>query len=99
MRWTVYGIDAAGVERVYVEHASEDEHKAWQASDPLWHMAHSAIIRRLLENPSTCDLVLQVNIKAAIDQGDLETAKQLFDGLSNAAKARLMAPHGNRLNH
>ena len=99
MRWTVYGMDAAGVERIYVEHTSEDDHKAWQASDPLWQMAQSAIIRRLLENPSTRDLVLQVNIKAAIDRGDQETAKRLFDELSNEAQARLMALDDDRTIH
>jgi hypothetical protein len=90
--WTVYGVDARGEECVYVEHASEDEHMAWQASDPLWHEAHAAMIRRLLRNPSTRDVVLQVNIKAAIDSGDLDTAVQLFEHLSSATQQRLLEP-------
>jgi hypothetical protein len=92
-RWTVYGVDATGAERIYVEHASEEEHTAWQASDPLWQTAQSEMLRRLMANPSTRDVVIQVNLKAAIDQGDIETAKTLFDGLSEAAKARLMTGH------
>lgn len=34
-RWTVYGVGADGVERVYVEHATDEEREAWRANDPL----------------------------------------------------------------
>lgn len=34
-RWTIYGIDADGVKRIYVEHTAEAEHDAWRASDPF----------------------------------------------------------------
>ena len=88
--WTVYGVDACGEERVYVEHASEDEHMAWSAADPLWREAQAAMIRHLLQNPGTRDVVLQVNIKAAIDSGDTDTVTLLFEHLSSATKQRLL---------
>lgn len=90
IRWTIYGVDASGVEHVYVEHTSEDEHMAWRAADPLWHEAQTAMIRQLLNNPATRDLVLQVNIKAAIDSGDMDTAVLLAGHLSAEARQRLL---------
>jgi hypothetical protein len=73
-RFTVYGADASGRERVYVEHTSEEEHVAWRASDPLWREALSAMVDRLLADPATRDTVLQINIAAALEEGDTETA-------------------------
>jgi len=89
VRWTVYGADASGAERIYVEHESDDDHDAWRAVDPLWQAFQQASIRRLLANPGTRDLVLQVNIRAALNQGDLDTAAQLAKGLSLTAWQRL----------
>jgi hypothetical protein len=81
-RFTVYGVDASGNERVYVEHTSEQEHEAWRASDPLWHQAQGAMFDKLLANPSTRDTVLQINIAAALKDGDTETAAKLAQRLS-----------------
>lgn len=81
-RFTVYGVDASGNERVYVEHADEQEHEAWRASDPLWREAQSAMFDRLLANPGTRDTVLQINIASALKKGDAETAAALARGLS-----------------
>ena len=88
--WTVCGVDTNGVEYIYVEHATEEEHEAWRATDPLWREAQSALIGRLLRNQSTRDLVLQINIKAAVDAGDTETALALTRHLSPEALHRLI---------
>lgn len=88
-RWTVYGVDADGVEQVYAEHTTEEEHRAWQASDPLWREAQGALISRLLQNPATRDVVLQINIKAALDAGDIKSAATLAQHLSPATLRRL----------
>lgn len=88
-RCTVYGVDAEGQERVYAEHADEDEHNAWLESDPLWREAQRAIFGRLLDNPQTRDFALQVYIKAALDAGDTETAVALVRCLSSETWARL----------
>jgi hypothetical protein len=50
-RWTIYGIDAVGVERVYVEHTTKAEHDAWRAADPLWEEAQRALFAKLLADP------------------------------------------------
>jgi hypothetical protein len=89
--WTIYGVDTDGVERVYVEHASDEEHELWRISDPLWHEAQAAMIQRLLENPATRDTVLKINIKAAIDVGNLETAAELARHLSPKVLNQLTA--------
>jgi hypothetical protein len=47
-QWTIYGVDADGVERVYAQHTTEAEHDAWRATDPLWHEAQRAMFARLL---------------------------------------------------
>ncbi len=64
-RWTIYGVDAKGVEHVYAEHQTEEEHNAWCETDPLWKEAQRAMICKLLDNPRTRDLVLEINIKGA----------------------------------
>ena len=87
--WTVYGVDACGEERVYVEHWTREEHERWRASDPLWREAQRGLIDHLLENPGTRDLVIQLNAKAALEAGDTHTAAKLAAHLSEAAKARL----------
>lgn len=49
------------------------------------------MIGKLLDNPKTRDLVLQINIKGALDKGDTETAVALAKHLSPEAWQRLMA--------
>lgn len=90
-RWVVYGVDAQGAERVYADHRTEEEHNAWCETDPLWKEAQRAMIGKLLDNPKTRDLVLQINIKGALDKGDTETAVALAKHLSPEAWQRLMA--------
>ena len=82
VRWTIYGIDAEGIERVYVEHTTEAEHDAWRATDPLWAAAQRASFAKLLADPRTRDFVLRINIKAALDTGDTEMALALARHLS-----------------
>jgi hypothetical protein len=94
-RWIVHGVDSAGAERVYVQHTSEAEYREWRADDPLWRAAQASMFRRLFAGPSTRDLVLQINVRAAIEQGNLETAKAFFDGLSDRVKVRLLASHSD----
>jgi hypothetical protein len=81
-RWTVFGLDASGTEHVYVEHATDEEHHAWRATDPLWREAQRGVIHQLMADPRTRDLVLQINIKAALDDGDNDTAVELARHLS-----------------
>jgi hypothetical protein len=88
--FTVHGVDAQGAERVYVEHTTEEEHLAWWNNDPLWKEAQTALIRRLLDNPGTRDAVLQVNIAAAIKDGDVEMAAELATCFSPQAWHRLV---------
>jgi hypothetical protein len=87
--WTVYGRDANGTEHVHVEHATDQEHHAWRATDPLWREAQRVVIGRLMDDPRTRDLVLQINIKAALDAGDTDTAVELARHLSAEAWHRL----------
>lgn len=53
-------------------------------------MAQSALIGRPLDNPATRDLVLQINIKAALDAGNAGTAVELARHLSPEAMQRLI---------
>jgi len=46
---------------------------------------------KLLNNPKTRDLVIQINSKAALDKGDTETALALIEHLSPEAWQTLMA--------
>lgn len=61
-RWTVYGVDAEGIERVYVEHTTEEEHKAWLATDALWHEAQLAVVDRFLADPRTRGMMIRLAI-------------------------------------
>lgn len=81
-RWTVYGIDSDGVERVYAEH-TEDEHEAWLAADPLWHAAQKALVERLFRDPATRDTLLGMIVGFALDKGDIDTAVALFRHISH----------------
>lgn len=85
------GADAQGVKRVYVEHASEEEHQTWRDTNPIWEIAQTAVISRMLDNPGTRDAVLQLNIAAAIKDGHLETAATLAMRLSPQAWHRLVS--------
>ncbi len=89
-RWTIYGIDEDGIEHVYAEHITEEEHEAWWAADPLWREAQAALFRRLLDDPKMRDLVIQINIRAALDAGDAEMASKLVSYLSLEVPHRLI---------
>lgn len=84
-QWTIFGVGAKGNERVYVELPSQEEYDAWAASDPLWEEAQHAMFERLLNHPATRDIVLKLNIKAALDNDDPETAMKLAQSLSPKA--------------
>ena len=87
---TIYGVDAEGNERVYVQVPSE-RWEEWSKTDPLWNQAQSAIFDRLLSDPSTRDTVIKINIQAALEKGDEDTAIKLWNALSESAKVELMA--------
>ncbi len=87
-KYTVYGVDAEGNERVYAQ-LSAKQWKRWSKTDPLWKTAHSAMIQRLLSDPSTRDTVILFNIEAALKKGDEKTALELANALSESAKAEL----------
>ncbi|HLH24963.1 MAG TPA: hypothetical protein VK066_20770 [Chloroflexota bacterium] len=89
-RCTVYGVDANSVERVYVEHETDEEHQAWMASDPLWREAQRALFDRLLSNPATRDMVLLINIQGALEKGDDQTAIDLAKHLSPERLSKLL---------
>ena len=88
--WTIYGVDAEGNERVYVQVPSKQFEK-WSKTDPLWSKAREAMFQGLLADPSTRDTVIKINIQAALEKGDEETAMKLWSALSESAKAKLMA--------
>lgn len=88
-RRTFYGIDAESNERVYAEFVTEEEFNAWRETDPLWREMQMAMFRRLLQDPRTRDMVLKINIKAALDKGDIETAAALARYLSPEAWEQL----------
>ncbi len=90
--YTVYGVDEDGLERIYAEHTTEEEHSRWMNSDPLWKEYQGAMIKRLLDNPGTRDTVLQINIQGAINKGDYETAAELFMALSPETQRRVLGP-------
>jgi hypothetical protein len=89
-KWTLYGVDAEGAEKVYAQIPSR-RWKKWSKTDPLWNQAQKAMIERLLSNPKTRDTVIEINLKSALDDGDEETAKTLWDALSVSAKAEIIA--------
>jgi len=88
--WTIFGVDAEGNERVYVQVPSEQFEK-WSKTDPLWSKAQEAMFQRLLSDPSTKDTVIMINIQATLEKGDEETAMKLWNALSESTKAKLMA--------
>ena len=88
--WTIYGVDAEGNERVYAQ-VPYEQFKEWSKTDHLWSQAQSAMFDRLLSNPSTRDTVIKINIQAALEKGDEDTAIRLWNALSESAKAELMA--------
>lgn len=90
-RWTFYGVDAEGVERVYVEHNTEKEYEAWLETDPLLHEAQGAVTRRLFGNPQTRDVVIQMAMSAALDRGNTDTAAELARHLSPETLRKLMS--------
>jgi hypothetical protein len=87
---TIYGVDAEGNERVYAQVPYEQFEK-WSKTDHLWRQAQSAIFDRLLSNPRTRDTVIKINIQAALQKGDEDTAIRLWNALSESAKRELMA--------
>jgi hypothetical protein len=87
---TVYGVDAEGNESVYAQIPSKQWEK-WSNTDPLWSEAQKAMFQHLLSDPGTRDTVIQINLQAALEKGDKETAVKLWNALSEPAKAKLMA--------
>ncbi|AMU86006.1 hypothetical protein [Dehalococcoides mccartyi] len=87
---TIYGVDAEGNEKVYAQVPSQ-QWEEWSKKDPLWNKAHNAMLEHLLSDPETRDFVIQVNIQAALDDGDEEMAIRLWNTLSESAKAELKA--------
>jgi hypothetical protein len=88
--WTIYGVDAEGQEKVYAQIRSE-EWEQWSKTDPLWKEAQSDMFDHLLSNPKTRDLVIKINIQAALEKGDEDTAIKLWNALSESAKRELIA--------
>ena len=87
---TIYGVDAEGNERVYRQVPSE-RWEEWSKTDPLWNQAQKAMFQHLLSHPSTRDTVIKINIQAALEKGDEETAIKLWNALSESASVELMA--------
>ena len=49
------------------------------------------MFQHLLSSPKTRDTVIKINIQAALEKGDEETAIKLWNALSESAKSELMA--------
>ena len=88
--WTIYGVHTEGNERVYA-HVPYEQFEKWSKADHLWKQAQSAIFDRLLSDPRTRDTVIKINIQAALEKGDKNTAINLWNALSDSAKAELIA--------
>ena len=88
--WTICVVDAEGNERVYAQVPYEQFEK-WSETDHLWRQDQSAMFDRLLSDPSTRHTVIKINIQAALEKGDKDTAIRLWNALSDSAKAELMA--------
>lgn len=88
---TFYGVDAEGNERVYAQLKSDKQFKKWSKTDPLYSQAQSAMFDHLLSNPNTRDIVILINIEAALKKADEKTAIELWNALSESTKAELMA--------
>ena len=87
---TIYGVDAEGNEKVYAQVPSQQWEK-WSKTDPLWNQAQEAMFKRLLSDPSTRDIMIKINIQAALEKGDEEMAMKLWNALSESTKVKLMA--------
>ena len=87
---TIYGVDTEGKERIYAQVPSE-QWAEWSKTDSMWKDAHSAMIQRLLSDPSTRDTVILINIEAALKKGEEDTAIKLWDALSDTTKAEIIA--------
>jgi hypothetical protein len=83
-------VDAEGNERVYAQIPSK-QWEQWSNTDPLWNEAQKAMFQHLLSDPCTRDTVIQINLQAALEKGDKETAIKLLNALSEPAKAKIMA--------
>jgi hypothetical protein len=87
---TIYGVDAEGNEKVYAQVPSE-QWEEWSKTDLLWNQAQKVMFQHLLSDPKTRDTVIKINIQAALEKGDEETAIELWNALSESAKAELTA--------
>ena len=87
---TIYGVDKEGKERVYAQVPSE-QWGEFSKTDSMWKTAHSAMIQRLLSDPSTRDTVILIYIESALKKGDEKTAFDLWNALSESTKAEIMA--------
>ena len=85
---TVYGVDAEGNEKIYAQVPSK-EWQQWSKADPLWIQAKKAMFEYLLSNPKTRDMVIEINLQAALEKGDEEKALKLWNALSESAKIEL----------
>jgi len=88
--WIIYGVDIEGNERVYAQ-VPYEKFEEWAKTDHLWRQAQSAMFDSLLSDPRTRDTVIKINIQAALEKGDENTAIRLWNALSESAKAELMA--------
>jgi hypothetical protein len=87
--WTIFGVDAEGNEKVYA-HVPHKQFKKWSKTDRLLSQAQKAMSQSLLSNPKTRDIVIKINIQAALKKGDEETAIRLWNALSESTKAELV---------
>lgn len=88
VKWTVYALDDESNEYVYAERRTEEEHKAWKATDPRWADVQRSIFQRLFENPATRDWMLKQAIVDAVDRGDLLAARDYALMLSPETRQR-----------
>ena len=88
--WTIYGVDVEGNERMYAQ-VPDEKFEKWAKTNHLWRQAQSAMFNSLLSDPRTRDTVIKINIQAALEKGDEDTAISLWNALSESAKAELMA--------
>jgi hypothetical protein len=51
-----------------------EQFEEWSKADALWNQAQSAMLGRLLSDPGTRDTVIKINIQAALEKGNEETA-------------------------
>ena len=87
--YTIYGVDAEGKERVYVQ-LPYKQFKKWSKTDSLWRQAQSAMFRCLLSDPRTRNTLIRINLRAALEKGDEDTTIRLWNAMSESDKAELM---------